>query len=206
VSRATLLVPALALSAAAVSCGSSAPQGFQGATFPHPYAVSAVPATTLAATDGRPFDLKARLAGRTTLLYFGYTHCPDVCPTVVADEAAALRHLPAKLRDATQVLFVTSDPGRDTVPVLKDYLARFDSSFIGLTGTLPQIQALATALGDDVEVPKVVDGDYEVGHGAQVLGFGPGGTAPVAWLPGDQDQMVRQLEHDVPLLVSGHTT
>ena len=198
-----LLAPALA-AVALTACGSSGPApGLQGAVFTTPYAK---PAVTLTATDGQPYDLRARTAGKTTLLYFGYTHCPDVCPTVMADAAAALRHVPEAVRADTEVLFVTSDPERDTVPVLKDYLAHFDAGFVGLTGTQQQVTAFAQQLDEELELPTVRDGNYQVGHGAQLFGFAPGGTAPVAWLPGDSNQLLTQLEHDLPMLAAGRTT
>ena len=80
--------------------------------------------------------------GKVTVMFFGFTHCPDVCPTTLAELAAVLR----KLGDAAQrvqVLFVTVDPERDTPEVLAGYVTAFNSDFIGLTGSLEQIAAVA---------------------------------------------------------------
>ena len=74
----------------------------------------AKPHLVLTDTHGKPFDLVKQTAGRPTLLYFGYTHCPDVCPTTMSDIAVARRKLPAAERDKLQVVFVTTDPTRDT--------------------------------------------------------------------------------------------
>src|SRR5215475_16013449 len=71
------------------------------------------PTFTLRDTEGRPFDFAARTRGRPTFLYFGYTHCPDICPTAMADVAAALRGVSASVRRTVQVVFVTTDPARD---------------------------------------------------------------------------------------------
>ena len=67
-----------------------------------------------------------------TLVFFGYSHCPDVCNAVLADVAAALRRADDTVRERTTLLFVTTDPARDTPEVMRDYLARFDPSFLGL--------------------------------------------------------------------------
>ena len=96
------------------------------------------PSFTLTDTTGAAYDFKAATAGRPTLLFFGYTNCPDVCPTTMANVAVALRRLdPAVARDL-QVVFVTTDPAFDTPAVLGEYLGRFDADlptpFIGLTG------------------------------------------------------------------------
>jgi protein SCO1/2 len=96
------------------------------------------PSFTLTDTTGAAFDFSAATSGRPTLLFFGYTRCPDVCPTTMADVAVALRGLDAALVEQLQVVFVTTDPAYDTPAVLGEYLARFDADlpqpFIGLTG------------------------------------------------------------------------
>ena len=97
------------------------------------------PQFTLTDTAGKPYKFGTATAGKPTLLYFGYTHCPDVCPTTLADITQALQPVPAAMRSATQVVFVTTDVKRDTPAVLKAYLAKFDAGlpnqFVGLTGT-----------------------------------------------------------------------
>lgn len=100
---------------------------------------------TLDSSLGRPVSL-SEFRGAPVLLYFGYTTCPDVCPTTLADLRTALQEL-GEDRDKVQVLFVSVDPERDTVERLAAYLPYFDSSFIGLTGPLAEIEAIASRFG-----------------------------------------------------------
>lgn len=90
------------------------------------------PALTLPDTTGAPFDLRARPVDELTVLYFGYTNCPDLCPTTMADLTSARRALAPAVRDTVRVAFVTEDPVRDTPGVLRAWLDRFDSGYVGL--------------------------------------------------------------------------
>jgi protein SCO1/2 len=105
------------------------------------------PEFVLQDTSGKRFDFGAQTKGKPTLVYFGYTHCPDECPTAMADIAAALRQVTPALRKRTQVVFVTTDAKRDTGPVLRRWLDQFSTTFVGLTGTQPQLDAAAEAAG-----------------------------------------------------------
>jgi protein SCO1/2 len=96
-------------------------------------------------THGERMQL-AELRGKYLLLFFGYTYCPDVCPTTLADLSRAVQALGAKA-EQVQVIMVSVDPERDTPQRLGAHLAAFDPSFIGLTGTPEQVSALATAFG-----------------------------------------------------------
>ena len=100
------------------------------------------PALRLTDQDGRPFDL-ASLRGTPVLVYFGYTHCPDVCPTTLADIRDALRLVGVP----TRVVFVTIDPARDDAAAMKQYVDYYQSGFIGLTGSEAEIAAAADAWG-----------------------------------------------------------
>ena len=100
---------------------------------------------TLDSSLGRPVTL-SEFRGQPVLLYFGYTTCPDVCPTTLTDLRLALQELGDE-RDKVQVLFVSVDPERDTAERLGQYLPYFDSSIIGLTGPLPEIEAIASRFG-----------------------------------------------------------
>jgi protein SCO1 len=91
--------------------------------------------------DGRPRSLKD-FAGKVVVLFFGYTQCPDVCPTTMTELAQVKKQLGPD-GDKLQVLFVTVDPERDTPQVLKGYMANFDPSFIALRGSPEQIAAMA---------------------------------------------------------------
>lgn len=92
------------------------------------------PELRLIDTTGRGFSLSARPLAEVTVLFFGYTRCPDLCPTTMADLAAARRLLPPTERARLQVVFVTEDPSRDTPTTLRAWLGRFDPSFVGLIG------------------------------------------------------------------------
>jgi protein SCO1/2 len=105
------------------------------------------PAPDVALTDmnGQPAKL-TDFAGKLVLLYFGYTFCPDVCPTTLHTVDKALEQL-GKQADEVQLVMVSVDPERDTPEVLKNYLANFDPSFIGMTGDEEQIAQAATPFG-----------------------------------------------------------
>jgi protein SCO1/2 len=153
-----LLLAAVALTA---GCASGGTPVTAGAT-PTPVAWHGLepspeptrPAWTLTDTDGHPFDFRARTAGRPTLVYFGYTHCPDECPTAMADIAAALRSVAPAVRDRVQVVFVTTDPERDTAPVLRRWLDQFSTRFVGVLGTKAQVDAAQEATGIPPAYPE----------------------------------------------------
>ena len=94
------------------------------------------PAIVLTDTSGQTYDLRTETAGKVTLLFFGYTHCPDECPLTMSNTSGAMQLLTAAERAKIRVLFVTVDPKRDTGPVLRSWLDKFDPAFVGLTGTL----------------------------------------------------------------------
>jgi protein SCO1/2 len=172
------------------------PNGLRGATLDRPYAL---PAKSLTDTNGNEFNLVTSTKKPVTLVFFGYTNCPDVCPTVMADLASALTKLDKSVRDQVQMLFITTDPARDTGPVIRKYLDRFDPSFVGLTGQLASIKSIAGAVGVPVEgMKRLPSGGYEVGHGAQVLGFGKDDKATVIWL---DNAAIGDLAHDFGKLV-----
>ncbi|KAA3626795.1 MAG: SCO family protein [Proteobacteria bacterium] len=120
---------------------------------------------TLTADDGRRLTL-GQLAGRPVLLAFGYTHCPDICPTTLAQLSRAVD----MLEDGNvHVLFVTLDPGRDDADRLSGYVKFFDRRFVGLTGTAEEIAAVARAYGVRFDTYK--DGGalaYTVDHSTDI--------------------------------------
>ena len=143
------------------------------------------PALRLLDTNSQLFDLQARPPGQVTLLFFGYTHCPDVCPTTMADLAAALRRLTSPERARVEVAFVTEDPSRDLPPQLRIWLDRFDHSFIGLVGGGDRTAAVLRALKAPAsEVPRGGDvehtGSVYAFAGSQVLVY-TGGTTPAQY-------------------------
>ncbi len=170
---------------------SGSPSPYLGAEPAKPYTM---PDITLTSTDGDPFNLVSDTTTKVTLVFFGYTNCPDVCPLVMSDLTSAYLRLPTDVRNETQVLFITTDPARDTGSVLRSYLDHYDSSFIGLDGSLSTIVAAADDLGVAIEGrQKLASGGYDVGHGAQVIGF-RGNSAPVIWTAGTSvDDMVSDI-------------
>jgi protein SCO1/2 len=171
-----------------------------GIVLPEPYTV---PDSRLQGTDGKPFDLATAATKPLTLVFFGYTHCPDICQVVMANIASALTRLDARQRADVAMVFVTTDPARDDAATLRDYLARFDPRFEGATGPLPRIVALGKALGVPIQHgARLPSGGYDVQHGTQVLGVRPDGRAPYVWTegtdPGDlADDITKILEGKV---------
>ncbi|GAA1992169.1 SCO family protein [Kitasatospora viridis] len=160
------------------------------------------PDLTLSDTSGQPFDLRQRTAGKTTLLFFGYTSCPDVCPTTMGDIGVAMQKLTPEERAKIDVVFVSTDPQVDTPKVLRTWLDSFDKDFIGMTGDLTQVKAAARSLGILVEDPVVnKDGTVTSSHGAQVLAFLPSDDkAHVLYLSNTSQDV---FAHDLPLLAKG---
>jgi protein SCO1/2 len=157
------------------------------------------PDLTLTDTAGRAYNVKARNAGKVTLLYFGYTHCPDVCPTTMADIAQALRESPAAVRRQVTVIFVTVDPHRDSGRVVRHWLDNFSPDFIGLRGSLPEVIAAQRAA--HLPVSKVSKNGKTVEHSAEVVAYTPDAKAHVIYFDGPST--IGDLRHDLPILVSG---
>ena len=160
-----------------------------------------LPDVELTDTSGASYRLADEAAGRTTLLFFGYLNCPDACPTQMAVLGRVFHDLPNDVRDRIDVVFVTTDPQRDSPADMRAYLDNFDTRFIGLTGSdqaLADAQIAAGVPVAVVEPPSMSDG-YLVGHATQVLVFGSDGLAYRAYPFG-----VRQSDwlHDLPQLVA----
>jgi len=139
----------------------------------------AMPDAVLTDASGAQFDLQERTTGRVTLLYFGYLNCVDVCPIHMDVLSDVVDTLEPEVRDQIDVIFVTTDPERDTPAALGEFLANFDASFSGLTGSARVLRDLQVAAGLPVAVAEPVgqDGSYVVGHATQVLVFGRDGVA-----------------------------
>jgi protein SCO1/2 len=114
--------------------------------------------------NGAKFN-STTLAGKPYAVFFGYTHCPDVCPTTLTDIAQATDTIGGKAKDFT-TLFVTIDPERDTVPVLKDYMSNFTAKAIGLTGTPDEVAAAAKEFRVYYKKVPTSDGGYSMDHTA----------------------------------------
>jgi len=136
------------------------------------------PDFTLTDTAGKPYNIRKETDGYLTLLYLGYTHCPDVCPTHMANIAEALGKLPPDVTRKIKVIMVTADPARDTPAVLRKWLDLFDKSFIGLTGSEETIVALQETLGiEPATKTDLGEGNYAVNHAAYVMAFTPDNLA-----------------------------
>ncbi len=127
----------------------------------------------LTTTDGRPFDFRRETEGYVTLLFFGYTHCPDICPVHLANIAAALGKLGPDVNKAVKVVFVTTDPARDTPEVVRAWLDKFDRRFIGLVGDSLQVLGALRQMrmSAPIREPGTTDSTYTIGHSAIVLAF-----------------------------------
>ena len=136
----------------------------------------ALPAFELIDQARAPFG-PARMRGQWTFLFFGFVNCPDVCPTTLAMLAdVRARIAAASAGDVPQVVLVSVDPGRDTPPVLAQYVAHFDPSFTGVTGDPGAIETLTRALGVAVAVGAPADdGSYAVDHTAAIFLVDPAG-------------------------------
>jgi protein SCO1/2 len=149
--------------------------------------------------NGKPFRL-SQLRGKAVLFCFGFTHCPNVCPTTLSDLAKVNRLLPEKDRQRVQILFVSVDPGRDQPDVIKKYVPYFDESFIGLTGTEAQIADAAKAYGAFYEIVRDSSqgpDNYSVNHSAFTYLITPSGTWKLIYnfdQLGDAKRMVHDIE------------
>jgi protein SCO1/2 len=166
--------------------------GFHGAGLVPP---QPRPSFTLTDTTGKAFAFGTRTAGHPTLVFFGYTNCPDVCPTTLADIHQALTKLPAGLQARTYVVFVSTDIKRDTAPVISRWLANFSGGvrarFVGLRGTQAQVDAAQAA----AHITLAEDGGQT--HSAQVLLYGADDYARVTFLQSTNE--AQMIAHDLPL-------
>jgi len=171
-----LVVLALTMSA----CGSSGGDAkFYGITHD---AYKVLP-DRLTDTGNKPFSLATDTHKPLTLVFFGYTHCPDICPMVMSNLASAMTRLSADEQQKVQVIFVTTDPSRDTTAVLKRYLDHYNKSFLGLTGPIATISKIAQPLAVYVaQGQKLPSGGYDLNtHSTQVTAIDADHKARVLW-------------------------
>jgi protein SCO1 len=176
----------------------AAERQFRGGVYAEPMPK---PSFTLTDMDGSAWDFVAETEGRLALLFFGFTYCPDICPVHLANLAAVLRDLEPQVRRMITVVFVTGDPERDTPERLREWLGAFDPTFVGLRGTVDEVNAVLA----DLRLPPVIHeepdarGNYAVGHPAQILAFTPDGYLRLVYPFG-----IRQADwaHDLQRLVT----
>ena len=196
--RARTLLAVSLLGLVAACGGSPAPMELTGTELDPPFEVSSTP---LVDTDGAPYSLTEDTDKDLTLVFFGYTHCPDICGQVMATLAGTLARLDASEKDRLDVVFVTTDPARDDEATVEDYVTAFDPSIIGLTGDLDDIIEVGRSMAVAVDKgQKLPSGGYEVTHGTQVLAVDSDDAVPVFW---DSDVSQAQLAHDVTALLGG---
>ncbi|WP_375479150.1 SCO family protein [uncultured Jatrophihabitans sp.] len=157
------------------------------------------PQFTLTDTAGKQFAFGTATSGHPTLLYFGYTECPDVCPLTMANAMLALKKLPKAVAAKTYVVFVTTDVKHDTGPVIATWLSQFSrnspATWVGLRGSQAQIDAAQAAAHI-----TVAEDDGKT-HSALFLLYGPDDYAHVEFLQSNTQQ--QQIEHDLPLVAEG---
>lgn len=164
------------------------PNDFEATVFPE--ARDLIP-FKLIDQDEQPFTPDT-LKQKWSLLFFGFTHCPDVCPTTLKVLQDFWRELPADVRAKTQVVFVTVDPNRDTPAIIKEYVQFFEPSFLGVTGNLGQITAFTRSIGILYEYVRKGEGknNYGVNHSAQIILIDPQARLRAVFPPPhDPDEM-----------------
>lgn len=133
-----------------------------------------LPSVSLVDEQGEPVTTEA-LHGRWHLLFFGFTACPDVCPTTLSDMRQVLGQLPEEIREQLQLVLVSADPRRDTPETLRTYLGHYRAGFKGWTGDLAQLQILSKALGLPFVPAQETHGDYSVSHSGNLAIVDPNG-------------------------------
>jgi protein SCO1 len=161
-----------------------------------PFDVSATP---LVDTSGAAYSLADDTDKPLTLVFFGYTNCPDICGQVMATLAGTLTRLSDEQKADLDVVFVTTDPPRDDEAVVKKYVDAFDPTIIGLTGDMPDIvevgRSLAVAIDQGDKLPS---GGYDVTHGTRIYAIDGDDQSPMMW---SEDVTQTQLTHDVTVLL-----
>ena len=142
---------------------------------------------TLTGTDGKPFA-SSRLNGKPAAIFFGFTHCPDVCPTTLA-RLARLRKELGKGDDALSIVFISVDPERDTPAELGNYMKLYDTPVVGLTGTTAQIEQVKQQFGIYSRKVEQPGGGYSVDHTAAVLLMDRNGQFVATMSPEEGDQV-----------------
>ncbi len=193
----SLVVLSLFAACAPGNGGDSGDSEFQGEPLP---ILIERPDFTLTDTEGRPYSFLEETRGRVALLFFGYTWCPDICPIHMANIGQALKTIPTEDRHRLEVVFVSTDPARDTPERIREWLDVFDPSFVGLRGTLEEVNRIQNQVGLPASLldEPDEDGNYLVGHAASVLAFSADGPARLRYPFGTRQAA---WAHDLPRLI-----
>lgn len=171
------------------------PASFRGAAYGEPYLTA--PDFELLDANGKPFRLSDQ-SGKIVLLFFGYTACPDICPTTLAELNMALNAIPAKA-ESVQVVFVSVDPDRDTPQKAQEYAGRFNSSFIGLSGSQEELEKIWNDYGVFREIVQSESSmGYLVSHTARVTLIDADGNLRLSY---SFDTPVKDIVNDLELLL-----
>lgn len=158
-----------------------------------------LPPLQMADQHGRPVALD-QLKGAWSLVFFGYTYCPDICPTTLAQLRQIKRQLPQRTVDRLRIVLVSVDPARDTTAQLKQYLAYFDKDFLGVRGSIEDTRTLSNALSIPFVPADTRTPGYTVDHSGNLAIIGPDGRQRgFVRAPFDTDKLVARL----PGLVEG---
>ena len=191
-----LVTAATLLALLCTACGNDeATASLNGNRLDPPFTVSG---KKLVDIEGDPYSLADDTDKPLTLVFFGYTNCPEICGLVMSNLAAAMTRLAEADRERVEVVFVTTDPARDTAPVLRKYLDRFDRSFTGVTGDIEDIVevGLSVAVGVGEKLPS---GGYEAdAHSTHVTAVDADDEAPVYW---NRETSSAQFAEDVHTLL-----
>ena len=142
---------------------------------------------TLTGSDGKPFS-STRLNGKPAAIFFGFTHCPDVCPTTLARLARLRRDL-GQGEDALSIVFISVDPERDTPAEVGNYMQLYDTPVVGLTGTPAQIEQVKKQFGVYSRKVEQPGGGYSVDHTASVILLDRNGQFVATLSPEEGDQV-----------------
>ncbi|MFC7327260.1 SCO family protein [Marinactinospora rubrisoli] len=155
------------------------------------------PAQEFRTVEGEEWSFRGVADDRLTLLFFGYTSCPDVCPTTMADVAQAMAGIGADA-ERIDVVMVSTDPERDTDEHFRAWLDGFDPDFEGVRGPIDQVVRAAEEYGIPIDAPVVTDGEYLVTHGGRLAVLRPGGD-PIGFF--DEGTAADELSLLLPELV-----
>lgn len=188
---------AILLSGCGASASLSAGHEMTGNVLDPPFEVAG---TALVDGDQAPYSLVEDTDKDITLVFFGYINCPDICGIVMSTMASAMTRLSDDERADVDVVFVTTDPTRDTPEAVKDYATNFDPEFIGVTGPIKTIIEVARPLGIAVEQgDKLPSGGFDVTHGTQIVAINADDEGIAYW---SEDVSSAQLAADLQHLLS----